>query len=111
MKAYAAGIKCIQYFGESKEERLKYCDDYYDVINQNILHFLKDKPNKLTVHLENFEQDFAVFWHGIGAQGDLDKALKTFSQKSNQSLAQNKMKNLRKLFDVFWKEVKYLWRE
>lgn len=54
------------------------CRDYWDTVNSNIELFLKDKTKKLTFRMENAEQDFRRFWAGIGAQGDLERAVATW---------------------------------
>lgn len=59
--------------------------DACTTITANIHHFLKDKPNKMEMQLERISDDFGVFWELIGAQGDLDAALKTFSNPANSS--------------------------
>ena len=52
--------------------------DYYDTVNSNIEHFLKDKTRKMEFNLENAKEDFRKFWELVGAEGDLDAALAEF---------------------------------
>jgi len=52
--------------------------DYYDTVNSNIEHFLKDKTRKMEFNLENAKEDFKKFWELIGAEGDLDAAMAEF---------------------------------
>ena len=52
--------------------------DYYDTVNSNIEHFLKDKTRKMEFNLENAKEDFKIFWELVGAEGDLDAALAEF---------------------------------
>ncbi len=52
-------------------------------ITANIESFLHDKPHRLTVRLENIEEDFRKFWEWIGAEGDLETALRSFSSPRN----------------------------
>ena len=59
--------------------------DYYDTVNSNIEHFLKDKTQKMRFQLENAQQDFQAFWQFIGAEGDLDAALHEFNNRYNAS--------------------------
>lgn len=48
---------------------------YVQSVSANIRHFLRGKPS-MTVRLERAREDFAVFWHWIGAQGDLASAIR-----------------------------------
>jgi len=59
--------------------------DYCHTVNSNIELFLKDKSKTMEVHLENIEQNFAVFWDFIDAKGDIDEALKEFQTPYNAS--------------------------
>lgn len=52
--------------------------DYYDTVNSNIEHFLKDKTRKMEFNLENAKEDFKKFWELVGAEGDLEAALAEF---------------------------------
>lgn len=62
------------------------CEDYYETVNSNIELFLKDKQNKISMHLENIEEDFKEFWNSIPAKGDLDMALAELSRKHNKNV-------------------------
>ncbi len=57
--------------------------DYCDTANSNIVLFLNDKPNMMNFSLESAKKDFPVFWHRIGAEGDLDSALCEFDTPYN----------------------------
>lgn len=59
------------------------CLDYCHTVNANIRCFLRDKPHRLTVHLDQAPQDFREFWAAIGAEGNLDAALDTWKRKHN----------------------------
>ena len=67
---------------------------YVATVNSNIEVFLKDKPRKLTVRLENIESDFKKFWNAIGAEGDFDKALECWDKKYNASSEKNRLKEM-----------------
>ena len=60
--------------------------DYCDTVNSNIELFLKEKPSKMVVKLENVKEDFARFWTLIGAEGNLDDALQEWDKKYNPTL-------------------------
>lgn len=59
--------------------------DYYDTVTKNIELFLRDKPNKMVFRLEEAQQDFATFWHRIGAKGDLQSAMAEWSVSHNKT--------------------------
>ncbi len=80
IKAYTEGILM-----ESREKGLPYCLDYYDTVHANIRYFLKNKTHKMTIHLEQIEDDFVTFARTVGAEGDLDLALKEFQTRHNAS--------------------------
>jgi hypothetical protein len=82
LKAYEQGILLHD------EHRLSAFDialDYIDTVNANIALFLKDKTNKIDVSIETANTDFAVFWQLIGAQGDLEAAMKEWTINYNAS--------------------------
>jgi len=54
-------------------------------VNANIEQFLSNKTRTMTFHLETAETDFRTFWELIGAEGDLDSALKEWQITHNQS--------------------------
>jgi hypothetical protein len=66
------------------EEREEIAGFYIQTVNANIRHFLRDKPS-ITVRLENIIDDFAEFWHWIGAKGDLEAAIREWSIVHNES--------------------------
>ncbi|HHJ35087.1 MAG TPA: hypothetical protein ENJ87_04915 [Gammaproteobacteria bacterium] len=59
--------------------------DYLDTVECNIRLFLRDKINKMDVHLESIETDFTLFWNRIQAQGNLEHALKEWAIRYNAS--------------------------
>jgi hypothetical protein len=63
------------------------CLDYVDTVNSNISAFLRNKPNQIHVRLENAKDDFRNFWRAIGAEGNLDAALREWDTSYNQSRA------------------------
>lgn len=70
----------------SDTERLQVCADYYETVNENIRHFLQNKPLQLTIQMESWQQRFPDFWEQIGAVGDLDVALRTLGRIHNQQV-------------------------
>lgn len=69
IRAYSHGILY------RSQTTLQDCLDYYDTVNANIRLFLKDKTRVQLFDPAQAEQDFRIFWHSIGAQGDLIAAL------------------------------------
>jgi hypothetical protein len=64
---------------------LQICMDYYDTVNDNIVHFLKDKSNTMVIHLEEIQREYALFWERIGATGDLNASLAEWNIPKNES--------------------------
>jgi len=82
MRAYREGVLME---GAADQSALAIAADYVDTVEANITLFLKDKTNTLEFHLENAKNDFAAFWQHIGAQGDLQAALKEWDTAHNNS--------------------------
>ena len=59
--------------------------DYVNTVTSNIELFLATKTNKMTVDLENSQQDFGQFAQAISAEGDITAALKVFDTHHNAS--------------------------
>ncbi|MBF0220359.1 MAG: hypothetical protein HQL49_12650 [Gammaproteobacteria bacterium] len=59
--------------------------DYLDTIESNIHLFLRDKSHVLPFQLEHASEDFAKFWHWIGATGDYQQAVACWQQRYNAS--------------------------
>ena len=83
MKAYTDEIL----LGDRTDDYLPYdiCLDYCRTVNANIESFLSDKPQKLTVRLEDIENGFMQFWEAIGAEGNVDSALGELQIMHNKS--------------------------
>jgi len=82
MKAYEQGILMHeQHFLPAQD----IAADYLETVELNIKLFLKDKSNKMEVSVETVKTDFTEFWHKIGAEGDLEKALKEWDINHNAS--------------------------
>lgn len=77
MNAYALGVL------KSQDKNLDQCYDYVDTVTENIEFFLRNKTRKMTMHLEQIEEDFPQFWNSIGAEGNLTEALASFKESSN----------------------------
>lgn len=85
IRAYCEGIHQITLHRLDKGKRLEVVEDFYDNVNENIRHFLKDKEKVLTIHLEQIQEEFPLFWNEIGAEGDLAKALETFQTRHHST--------------------------
>ncbi|MFO7756792.1 MAG: hypothetical protein R6V34_12510 [Bacteroidales bacterium] len=83
--SYCAGIKKTPPEKLNKQQRLAACYNYIDTVNANVEHFMSGKSRTITINLENIYDDFKEFWDIIGAEGNLDNALKEFSIKHNPS--------------------------
>ena len=60
-------------------------EDYIETVESNIKYFLRDKPNTICVSTKTAKQDFTEFWKKIGAQGNLEAALKEWNTNYNAS--------------------------
>ena len=80
IKAYTEAILMA-----GKVRGKQYCEDYIDTVNDNIEHFLRDKPHKLTIELENIKEGYRQFWAAIGAEGELPAALEEWDIRYNSS--------------------------
>lgn len=69
------------------DQDIDLCRAYVECVNANIEMFLKDKPQSMTIDLEQVADAFPAFWRQIGAQGDLDAAIATFGTNYNASAA------------------------
>lgn len=85
VRAYCEGIHQITLHRLDKQRRLDVVEDFYDNVNANISHFLKDKEKVLTIHLEHIQEEFPVFWKQIGAEGDQARALETFMTRHHST--------------------------
>ena len=59
--------------------------DYCNTVNSNIALFLKDKSKKMNFELEKAKEKFEDFCALIGAEGDIDSAIKEFDISYNKS--------------------------
>ncbi len=82
LKAYEQGILMHERHLVPAQDIAK---DYIDTVESNIKLFLKDKTNKIDISIETVKTDFTQFWGNIGAEGDLEKALKEWDIKHNAS--------------------------
>lgn len=83
--AFCEGILMIPPEKLGAVKRMDVCSHLYDTMNTNIVHFLENKTNTLTINLENIKNDFKEFWNFIEADGDLNEALKVFDTNYNYS--------------------------
>ncbi|MCW8825949.1 MAG: hypothetical protein OQK78_05940, partial [Gammaproteobacteria bacterium] len=80
--AYKEGILLD---GENNQSAEDIALDYIDTVESNIDHFLSNKTNTMSFHLESAKDDFEKFWTLIGAKGDLQKALSEWNISYNAS--------------------------
>lgn len=85
MRGYA---KALMMGHHPRKVAMELARDYCKTVNANIDLFLKDKPLKLSVSLEQVLDDFPIFWDRIGAQGDLGAALAEWGINYNKSKVQ-----------------------
>ncbi len=64
-------------------QREKACREFVEVVNANIVEFLRGRPNTHSVRVEEFRADYLYFWESIGAQGDRAGALAELGQRHN----------------------------
>ena len=89
VRSYTEGILTKPLQLVSSNDLLKYSEDYCTTVNENIVHFLKDKDKKCVIRLEHLESDFLKFWDLIEAKGNKSKALEALNQKHNKSRTSN----------------------
>ena len=89
VRSYTEGILTKPLQLVSSNDLLKYSEDYCTTVNENIVHFLKDKDKKCVIRLEHLESDFLKFWGLIEAKGNKSKALEALNQKHNKSRTSN----------------------
>lgn len=94
IRAYCEGIHQIALHKLDRRLRLEVVGDFYDQVNANITHFLKDKEQQFCLHIENASVEFPQFWNLIGAEGDLKRAVATFDHTFNKSKTR-RFKNFR----------------
>ncbi|MEN8202594.1 MAG: hypothetical protein ABFS28_08370 [Bacteroidota bacterium] len=97
IRAYCEGIQQISLHKLDEQRRLDVVGDFYERVNDNIRHFLKDKEHKMRIQIEKIEEEFPEFWEWIGAEGDLDRAMESFAQRHNRSKT-GKFKRIRHEF-------------
>ncbi|NND77496.1 MAG: hypothetical protein HKN39_04885 [Flavobacteriales bacterium] len=85
MDAYSSGVMKRPSGLLNKEQRHFVTNDYVENVNANIAYFLKDRPNAMTIDLDQIDSDFPVFWEKIKAQGNLDAALAEFRSRHNKT--------------------------
>ena len=77
----------LQYYSRTHAlpDELKYQVglQYWQMVNDNIELFLRDKTQKLTIWLPDMQQTYPRFWEAIGAQGDLEVAMAEWDTHHN----------------------------
>lgn len=88
-KRWSGRYSIIRAYGEGvlrrKDRSEDICLDYVHTVNANIALFLKDKTRAMSMRLEDARTGFETFWRTIGADGDLEGALREFDVKHNPS--------------------------
>ncbi len=79
MRAYNFGILNL------KSQTAGVARDMVDTITTNIEHFLKDKTNKIVIDIDDPQVAFREFALRIGAEGDIEAAIRAMAVKSNTS--------------------------
>jgi hypothetical protein len=69
----------------SQLPRSAVCEDYCETVYKNIELFLRDKSNYCIIDIERAQTHFPIFWERIGAEGDLQAALRVFRHHHNAS--------------------------
>ena len=92
MHAYARALLRRR---ERRERHLDVCHDYLLTVEQNIELFLKDKPHRMEVQLEDLPETFPTFWRWIGAEGDLDAALRELETLHNAAKPKGLLRHFR----------------
>lgn len=64
---------------------IEFCRDYVTTVTENIRHFLRDKPRTMPFRLETAKADMERFWEAIGAEGNLDPAVREWDVAYNKS--------------------------
>lgn len=79
MPAYRNGL-----LRAGEHSRREIAEDCVATIEANITSFLRDKPLKMRVALEEAATWFPVFWDRINATGDFDSAMAEWSHQHNR---------------------------
>ena len=69
----------------SADERRRITELYVDTVNENITEFLRNRKNVATIRVEQFPADVEALWQRLGAEGDLDAAIRELSVRHNAS--------------------------
>ena len=92
-----------------KMDPVEVSEDYVKTVNANIRLFLKDKSRKMSFALENAKTDFRKFWKQIGAEGDLDSALREWEVEHNATPKPNILEfSARKMYRIVKKLPKFI---
>ncbi|MCK4833183.1 MAG: hypothetical protein KAT12_00360 [Gammaproteobacteria bacterium] len=82
LRAYEQGILMHEQHQLPAQDIAK---DYIETVDSNIEYFLRDKSHKMFISVETVKADFTAFWKNIGAEGDLNEALKEWDINYNAS--------------------------
>lgn len=80
----------------SPATRIEAMEDYVATVEANIRLFLRDKTKVLSMDIADVRDDFPVFWNAIGAEGNLDAAMKEWDVPHNETRPSSPMREFRK---------------
>jgi hypothetical protein len=66
--------------------------DYVRTVTENIALFLKDKSNVMRFRMEEAETAFPAFWTWIGAEGDLQAAMREWSERHDTEIVRARLR-------------------
>ncbi|MEM7240899.1 MAG: hypothetical protein AAF429_01820 [Pseudomonadota bacterium] len=85
MDAYSINILLRRRVHTPEAKPIELARDMVATMTSNIRHFLSDKTNYMEMDIEQAQTEFPKFIEWIGAQGDLDSAMKEFDTRHNAS--------------------------
>ncbi|MGH6950557.1 MAG: hypothetical protein ACREH4_06775 [Vitreimonas sp.] len=91
MKAYKQGVLMKAYQRgalldpKTRSSDLEIAHDYIETVESNIALFLANKSKVTPVRLETAQEDFPAFWRNIGAEGDMEAAVREWGARYNAS--------------------------
>lgn len=82
MRAFADGVV---FPPADPQQTLEAARMYVATVTENIESFLRDKPERMTVHLAEHQTWFPALWARLGGRGDMSAALREFDTRHNAS--------------------------
>jgi hypothetical protein len=84
MRSYRQGIL---WDVDPATDRVALARDLVETLDSNILHFLRDKSESMTIDIETATASFPTFWQRIGAEGDLEAALAELGSRHHEGMS------------------------